>query len=109
VVDVGEFLAALDRVAAGGAALDPEVVRQLLARDTRADAMARLTAREREVLAAMAEGLANPTIAARLYVSASAVEKHVAAIFEKLEINAVEGVSRRVLAVLAYLGDTGPA
>ena len=105
VVDVGQFLDALARVAAGGAAFDPEVVRQLLARDSRAAALDRLTARERDVLGAMAEGLSNPTIAARLHVSQSAVEKHVAAIFDKLGLGGTAGYSRRVLAVLAHLAD----
>lgn len=104
VVDVGQFLDALARVAAGGAAFDPEVVRQLLARDDRAIALGRLTSREAEVLAAMAEGLANPTVADRLHISRSGVEKHIAAIFDKLDINAADGYSRRVLAVLTYLG-----
>jgi DNA-binding NarL/FixJ family response regulator len=105
VVEVGQFLDALDRVLAGGAAFDPDVVRQLLARDSRAAALERLTGREKEVLAAMAEGLSNPTIASQLHVSPSAVEKHVTAIFDKLGITAADGYSRRVLAVLTYLGD----
>ena len=105
VADVGEFLDALQRVAAGGAAFDPEVVRRLLTRDERADALARLTPRELQVLGLMAEGLANGVIGARLHVSQSAVEKHVAAIFDKLGISAAGGYSRRVLAVLAYLGE----
>ncbi|MDF5757987.1 response regulator transcription factor [Spongiactinospora sp. TRM90649] len=103
VMQVGEFLSALDRVAAGGAAFDPEVVRQLLARSTRVDPLARLTPRESEVLSLMAEGYANPAVAERLHVSQSAVEKHVNAIFEKLEIRASTGYNRRVLAVLSYL------
>lgn len=105
VVDVEQFVDALQRVADGGAAFDPEVVRQMLVRDSRAVALGRLTSREQEVLAAMAEGLTNPSIAERLHVSPSAVEKHVAAIFDKLGINAVDGYSRRVLAVLTYLHD----
>ncbi|HEY6739511.1 MAG TPA: response regulator transcription factor [Actinopolymorphaceae bacterium] len=104
VAQVEEFLEALDRVAAGGAAFDPEVVRQLLARTTRGDPISRLTPREREVLAQMAEGLTNAGIAERLHVSQSAVEKHVNAIFDKLELSAASGYSRRVLAVLRYLG-----
>lgn len=105
IVDVGEFLDALARVAGGGAAFDPEVVRRLLSRDSRAEAMARLTARERQVLEAMAEGLVNAAVGERLHVSQSAVEKHVAAIFDKLGIAQAEGYSRRVLAVLAYLSE----
>lgn len=105
VVDVGQFLDALQRVAAGGAAFDPEVVRQLLIRDSRTSALDRLTGREHQVLAAMAEGLANPAVADCLHVSQSAVEKHIAAIFDKLGINTVDGYSRRVLAVLTYLRD----
>ncbi|WP_020575042.1 response regulator [Actinopolymorpha alba] len=104
VAQVEEFLAALDRVGAGGAAFDPEVVRQLLARTTHADPLARLTPRERDVLAHMAEGHTNASIAAALHVSSSAVEKHVNAIFDKLELSHVTGYSRRVLAILRYLG-----
>ncbi|MFC7327125.1 LuxR C-terminal-related transcriptional regulator [Marinactinospora rubrisoli] len=104
VAQVGEFLDALERVRAGGAAFDPEVVRQLLARTSHADPLARLTEREREVLDHMAQGYANATIAQRLYVSQSAVEKHINAIFEKLDLSYTSGYSRRVLAVLRYLG-----
>jgi DNA-binding NarL/FixJ family response regulator len=104
VMRVEEFLDALERVGAGGAAFDPEVVRQLLARTTHTDPLSRLTDREREVLDHMAQGHTNASIAAALYVSQSAVEKHVASIFDKLELHHVEGYSRRVLAVLRYLG-----
>jgi DNA-binding NarL/FixJ family response regulator len=104
VVQVGEFLDALNRVAAGGAAFDPEVVRRLLARTSHADPLSRLTGREREVLEKMAEGHTNAGIAALLHVSSSAVEKHVNAIFDKLELAGVAGYSKRVLAVLRYLG-----
>ncbi|GLW12562.1 DNA-binding response regulator [Microtetraspora sp. NBRC 13810] len=104
VMQVGEFLEALERVGAGGAAFDPEVVRQLLARTTRVDPLNRLTPRERDVLGAMAEGYANQAVAERLHISQSAVEKHVNAIFEKLELRPGTGYSRRVLAVLRYLG-----
>ncbi|NMH79238.1 response regulator transcription factor, partial [Pseudonocardia xinjiangensis] len=89
---------------AGGAAFDPEVVRQLLARGSHADPLTRLTPREREVLDAMAEGLTNAGTAERLRMSVSAVEKHVASIFGKLAIGDAAGYSRRVLAVLRYLG-----
>jgi DNA-binding NarL/FixJ family response regulator len=104
VAHVGEFVAALERVAAGGAAFDPEVVRQLLARTSHADPLTRLTAREREVLEHMAQGYTNAAIAATLHVSQSAVEKHVNAIFDKLDLSHTAGFSRRVLAVLRYLG-----
>jgi DNA-binding NarL/FixJ family response regulator len=104
VVQVDEFLDALERVGRGQAAFDPEVVRQLLARSTRGDPLSRLTARERDVLAEMAEGHTNAAIAGRLHVSQSAVEKHINAIFEKLELTGTTGYSRRVLAVLRYLG-----
>ncbi|TXS54971.1 response regulator transcription factor [Streptomyces sp. t39] len=104
VVEVDEFLDALARVARGQAAFDPEVVRQILARSTRTDPLARLTARERDVLAEMAQGHTNAAIAARLHVSLSAVEKHINAIFDKLGLSGTTGYSRRVLAVLRHLG-----
>jgi DNA-binding NarL/FixJ family response regulator len=104
VAQVGEFLDALDRVGARGAAFDPEVVRQLLARTTHVDPLSRLTERERHVLENMAQGFANGAIAERLHVSQSAVEKHINAIFDKLELSHTPGYSRRVLAVLRYLG-----
>ncbi|GAB2760238.1 response regulator transcription factor [Amycolatopsis magusensis] len=104
VAQVGEFLDALDRVGAGGAAFDPEVVRRLLARTTHSDPLGKLTAREREVLDLMAQGHTNAGIAGQLYVSLSAVEKHVNSIFDKLALSHTSGYSRRVLAVLRYLG-----
>jgi DNA-binding NarL/FixJ family response regulator len=104
VAQVGEFLDALVRVGGGGAAFDPEVVRQLLARTTHTDPVSRLTERERTVLDHMAQGHTNATIAEQLHVSQSAVEKHVNAIFDKLDLSHVTGYSRRVLAVLRYLG-----
>ncbi|NKY97944.1 response regulator [Nocardiopsis alborubida] len=103
VSEVGEFLEALERVRAGGAAFDPEVVRQLLARTTHTDPLSRLTPRERDVLEHMAQGLSNTSVAERLHVSLSAVEKHVNAIFDKLGLGHASGYSRRVLAVLRYL------
>ncbi|GAA4929880.1 DNA-binding NarL/FixJ family response regulator [Nonomuraea thailandensis] len=103
VGQVGDFLDALERVAAGGAAFDPEVVRQLLARTTQVDPLARLTAREREVLERMAQGLTNASIAQELHVSQSAVEKHVNSLFDKLNLSHTTGYSRRVLAVLHFL------
>ncbi|MFD5246476.1 response regulator [Amycolatopsis sp. NPDC058340] len=104
VAQVGEFLDALDRIAAGGAAFDPEVVRRLLARTTHTDPLAKLTVREREVLEKMAQGHTNPGIAESLFISLSAVEKHVNAIFDKLGLTSTAGYSRRVLAILRYLG-----
>ncbi|MFI5939417.1 response regulator [Streptomyces uncialis] len=104
VVQVDEFLDALERVAKGRAAFDPEVVRQLLGGSPHADLLGRLTAREKEVLAEMAQGHTNAAIAGRLHISQSAVEKHINAIFDKLELSGESGYSRRVLAVLRYLG-----
>jgi DNA-binding NarL/FixJ family response regulator len=103
VADVAEFTEALARVAAGGTALDPEVVSQLLGAGRHARGLAALTAREREVLALMAEGRSNVGIAAMLVISAGVVEKHVASIFAKLGLPPAEGDNRRVLAVLRYL------
>ncbi|MFD5640288.1 response regulator transcription factor, partial [Streptomyces anulatus] len=101
---VEQFLEALDRVAAGGTALDPEVVTQLLTRKSSAGPLQSLTAREREVLEHMAQGKANGTIAAELTVSERAVSKHIGSIFAKLGLEPDDGtVHRRVLAVLAYL------
>ncbi|MFI5838740.1 response regulator [Catenuloplanes sp. NPDC051500] len=105
VADVGEFLEALARVGAGGTAFDPEVVRQLLRRTTHTDPLTRLTGREKDVLDAMAQGHNNASIAVRLHVSQSAVEKHVRSIFDKLGLADADGYSRRVLAVLRYLGE----
>ena len=102
VADVRDFLDALVRVAEGGTALDPEVVAQLLAR-ARQHPHDRLTPREEEVLALMAEGLSNAGIAQRLVVTESAVEKHVSSIFAKLRLEPAETDHRRVLAVLRYL------
>jgi DNA-binding NarL/FixJ family response regulator len=103
VADVADFADALARVAAGGTALDPEVVSQLVRGSRHADGMATLTPREREVLALMAEGRSNAGIAAALVVSAGVVEKHVAAIFGKLGLPPSEADNRRVLAVLRCL------
>ena len=104
VVEIDEFLDALERVAARRTAFDPEVVRQLLVRSSHADPIRRLTPREREVLHAMAQGHTNAGIADRLFVSRSAVEKHINAIFDKLDLSGTTGYSRRVWAVLRYLG-----
>jgi DNA-binding NarL/FixJ family response regulator len=102
VADVAEFVAALRRVAGGGTALDPEVVAQLLLRRRTSDPAGRLTPREREVLALMAEGRSNSDIATALVVSDSAVAKHINSIFAKLRLSAGDG-DRRVLAVLHFL------
>ncbi|TDE12293.1 response regulator transcription factor [Jiangella asiatica] len=104
VAHVGDFLDALERVAGGGAAFDAEVVRQLIARTSHTDPLQRLTPRERDVMELMAQGHTNAGIGRALHVSQSAVEKHANAIFDKLELSAAEGYSRRVLAVLRYLG-----
>ncbi|WP_369214592.1 response regulator transcription factor [Streptomyces flavofungini] len=103
VAQVEEFLDALQRVHAGGAAIDPEVVRQLLIRTTHGDPLARLTPRERTVLEALAEGHTNAAIGEKLHISLSAVEKNLNAIFDKLGLSRTTGYSRRVLAVLRYL------
>ena len=103
VADVAEFVDALARVAAGGTALDPEVVGQLLGASRNADDLATLTPREREVLALMGEGRSNAGIASALVVSVGVVEKHVASIFNKLRLPPDEGDNRRVLAVLRFL------
>ncbi|WP_026065710.1 response regulator [Actinoalloteichus spitiensis] len=101
VARIGEFLDALERVAGGGTALDPEVVKQLLAR--RGGPLTTLTPREREVLGLMAQGYANGEIAQRLVVTERAVHKHVGNIFAKLDLPPGDSGHRRVLAVLAYL------
>jgi DNA-binding NarL/FixJ family response regulator len=101
VGDVEEFIAALRRVAAGGTAVDPQVISQLLRR--RRDPLAALSAREREVLALIAEGHSNAAIARRLVVTEAAVGKHVGNIFAKLRLPQTDDTNRRVLAVLAYL------
>ena len=104
VADVAEFIEALHRVAAGGTALDPEVVRQLLARSRQSDPLSGLTPREREVLGLMAEGRSNSAIAEALVVSMGAVEKRVASIFMKLDLPPDdEQTHRRVMAVVRYL------
>ncbi|MFF4017650.1 LuxR C-terminal-related transcriptional regulator [Streptomyces sp. NPDC001843] len=103
VADVEEFIAAVRRVADGGTALDPEVIAQLLLR-RHSDPLERLTPREREVLALMAEGRSNAGIAEALVVSDSAVAKHINNIFAKLDLPAADADHRRVLAVLRFLG-----
>lgn len=103
VGEVSDFVAALDRVAAGDTVIDPAVVRALLSRRRECGPLDRLTPREREVLALMAEGRNNPSIARDLVVSEAAVAKHIGNIFAKLDLPPAEEGHRRVLAVLAYL------
>ncbi|GGP34421.1 response regulator [Streptomyces calvus] len=103
VAQVEEFLDALERIRAGGAAIDPEVVRQLVVRTTHSDPLARLTPRERSVLEALAEGHTNAAIAEKLHISMSTVEKNLNTIFDKLELARTTGSNRRILAVLRYL------
>jgi DNA-binding NarL/FixJ family response regulator len=103
VIDVNDFLASLRRVAAGGSAVDAEVVSQILGRSRKSGELDRLTPREREVLNLMAEGLSNAGIAERLVVSNGAVEKHISNVFMKLGLDPEDGNHRRVLAVLTYL------
>jgi DNA-binding NarL/FixJ family response regulator len=103
VADVGAFVDAVRRVAGGGTVLDPDVVTSMLSRRDRGQAMARLTAREREVLAFMAEGRSNAAIAAKLVVTPKAVDKHINSIFMKLDLPLDADDNRRVLAVLRYL------
>jgi len=103
VADVGDFIDALRRVAAGGSVLDPEVVAQLLARSR--SPLAALTPREQRVLGLMAEGRSNAGIATTLSIGTAAVEKYVNSIFSKLELTPADSDHRRVLAVLRYLGN----
>ncbi len=103
VADVSQFVEALERVAAGGTALDPEVVTQLMGASRRRDSIFVLTSRERDVLSLMAEGRTNTAIAGSLCISEGAVEKHVTNIFSKLDLPASQADHRRVLAVLRYL------
>ncbi|MCX5070217.1 response regulator transcription factor [Micromonospora lupini] len=103
VSDLGEFVAAVRRVAAGGTALDPTVVAKLLDSRTRVLPLDRLTPREREVLGQMAQGRSNAAIGAALFITEKAVAKHTNSIFAKLGLQSSEDDNRRVLAVLAYL------
>ncbi|SDD75920.1 response regulator transcription factor [Streptomyces prasinopilosus] len=103
VAQVEEFLDALERIHAGGAAIDPEVVRQLLIRTTHGDPLTRLTPRERSVLEALAQGFTNTAIAQKLHLSLSSVEKNLNAVFDKLDLPHATGYNRRILAVLRYL------
>jgi DNA-binding NarL/FixJ family response regulator len=103
VADVGDFIEAISQVARGGTVLDPEVVRHLLTASRRADALAALTPREREVLSLIAQGRSNTAIAETLVISAGVVEKHVAAIFAKLGLLPSDTDNRRVIAAVQYL------
>jgi DNA-binding NarL/FixJ family response regulator len=103
VADIDRFLEAVQRVADGGSALDPEVVSHMLVRRKRDDPLAELTPREREVLELMAEGRSNSGIADHLVVTERAVEKHVTNIFGKLGLRVTTDDHRRVLAVLTYV------
>jgi DNA-binding NarL/FixJ family response regulator len=104
VLDSAQFTAAVRQVAAGGTAMDPEVIARLLARSSGGDALATLSPREREVLSLMAEGRSNAAIAQRLVITERAVAKHTASIFTRLGLQPSDDDNRRVLAVLAYLG-----
>ena len=109
VADVGEFIDSVRRIAAGATVLDPEVVAQLLTRRSRDDRMRALTERERTVLAALAEGRSNQAIAALLFLSEASVEKHITAIFQKLQLEPDGGGNRRVLAAIAHFESQGGA
>ncbi len=107
VADVSEFVETVDRIGAGATVLDPEVVAQLLSRRTRDQRMQRLTERESTVLSLIAEGRSNQAIAATLFLSEASVEKHITAIFQKLELEPDESGNRRVLAALAHVEHGG--
>lgn len=104
VKNVADFVDALERIARGGAVVDPALVQELVTQRRRNDPLAELTAREREVLALMAEGRSNSGIAHRLWVTEGAVEKHVRSILAKLDLPATADDHRRVLAVVTFLG-----
>ena len=103
VYDLADFVAAVKRVAEGGSALDPSVVSQLVGRRRSDDPLDTLSAREREVLELMAEGLSNSAIAARVFLTERGVEKHVTSIFQKLRLPVAPDTHRRVLAVVTLL------
>ena len=107
VADVAEFVESVSRIAQGATVLDPEVVAQLLSRQTKHSKMAHLTGRERQVLALLAEGKSNQAIAAVLFHSEASIEKHITAIFQKLGFEADERGNRRVLAALAHIENNG--
>ncbi|MFC4530830.1 LuxR C-terminal-related transcriptional regulator [Sphaerisporangium dianthi] len=106
VFNSAQFVDAVRRVAAGGTAMDPDVIAKLMASNARHEPLGRLSPREREVLGLMAEGRSNAAIAQRLFLSESAVAKHTASIFAKLDLAVSDDDNRRVLAVLAYLNGT---
>jgi DNA-binding NarL/FixJ family response regulator len=108
VLDVDDFLSALERVAGGGTALDPDVVTRLLGTARSRSRVEVLTPRELEVLALMAEGWSNQAIGGRLFLSERTVETHIASIFGKLHLPASPDENRRVRAILAYLEATAP-
>ncbi|CAM5381754.1 DNA-binding response regulator [Streptomyces spiroverticillatus] len=103
VFDAEQFIDAVRRVAAGGTAMDPQVIQQLLSRRAQDRPMAQLTPREKEVMELMAQGRSNAAIAAQLFVTERAVAKHTSNIFGKLDLTVSDDDNRRVLAVLAYL------
>ena len=103
VADVGEFIEAIRRVAHGGTVLDPEVISQMLGASRRADSLAALTPREREVLGLIAEGRSNAAIAEALVITGGVVEKHIASIFAKLGLAPSDTDNRRVIAAIKYL------
>jgi DNA-binding NarL/FixJ family response regulator len=105
VTALDDFLDAVDRVATGGTAMDPEVVRQLFTRGGRRHGIGGLTPRERDVLALMAQGLSNSAIGGTLFLAPVSVEKHITSIFAKLDLPAANDANRRVRAVLAYLNE----
>lgn len=107
VADVAEFLGSVERIGRGATVLDPEVVAQLLTRRARDERMSALTARERQVLALIAEGRSNQAIAGALFLSEASVEKHITAIFQKLGLEPDEHGNRRVLAAIAHIENTG--
>ncbi|HEY4700776.1 MAG TPA: response regulator transcription factor [Streptosporangiaceae bacterium] len=106
VSDVQTFVDAVRRVAAGGTVLDPKVVEALLSRHQRSAPLARLSPREREVMGLIAEGRSNAAIAATMFITGKAVDKHINSIFTKLDLTLDSDDNRRVLAVLRYLQDT---
>jgi DNA-binding NarL/FixJ family response regulator len=103
VADVSDFIDAITRVAQGGTVLDPEVVSHLLAASRRADSLATLSAREREVLGLIAQGRSNTAIAETLFITGGVVEKHIASIFAKLGLAPSDNDNRRVIAAIKYL------
>ncbi|WP_251452326.1 response regulator transcription factor [Microbacterium sp. Marseille-Q6648] len=107
VADVADFLDTLEQIAAGSTVFDPEVVAQLLSRRTRDERMQRLTDRESTVLALIAEGKSNQAIARALHVSEGSVEKHITAVFQKLDLEQDDSGNRRVLAALAHIAHGG--